>query len=205
VSNYTLISLEQQKRLYKYRYGKEYKVGNVETIFPPLLQKLFQKYPKCQENLKKLYCGEYLPPCFPHAPAAEGPGFYTICQSVCDEITRDCPDFFRNDFPDAEYCSFAGKENTSHGYCRRREWPPPFAWARYVIVSEPTTPSSSTKGPKSKGAKAWIIALAVVVPLLIVGLILGGAIWWKWRRVPSQSGYTKQADDTAPLEGAMEL
>lgn len=94
VSNYTLISLEQQKRLYKYTYKKEYQEGDLETDFPPVIQVLLQKYPKCQDKLKMLYCGEFLPPCFQHE-SAEGPGFYTICQSVCDEITRDCPDFFR--------------------------------------------------------------------------------------------------------------
>ena len=95
VSNYTLVSLKQQKRLYQFYYRKEYKEGNVETNDPPGLVTLSKKYPRCKNNIKKLYCGEYLPPCFPDEPSAEGPGFYTICQSVCDEITRDCPDFFR--------------------------------------------------------------------------------------------------------------
>ena len=41
-------------------------------------------------------------------------------------------DISRNDFIDAEYCALLGKGNTSHGYCKRSEWPPPFSWARYM-------------------------------------------------------------------------
>ena len=41
-------------------------------------------------------------------------------------------DIYRNDFIEAEYCSLLGKENTSHGYCKRTKWPPPFSWARYI-------------------------------------------------------------------------
>ena len=34
---------------------------------------------------------------------------------------------------EADYCALLGKENTSHGYCKRTEWPPPFSWARYIL------------------------------------------------------------------------
>ena len=93
ISNYTFISFELQRKLYKFAYNKEYTAVNVEEDFPRMYKQLFEKYPKCQDNLKKLICGEFLPPCFPDEP--EGPGYYTICRSVCEEITRDCPDFFR--------------------------------------------------------------------------------------------------------------
>lgn len=207
VSNYTLISVDQQKRFYNNTYGKaipeEYKEGSLETNFPPVIQRVLKKYPRCQENLKKLYFGEYIPPCFPDKVSAEGHGYYTICQSACDEIARDCPDFFREDFAVVEYCSFAGTENSSHGFCRRKDWPPPFFWTRFVLESNPTV--TTVPSPKPKGPKVWIIAVAVVVSLVIVGLIVGGAIWWKWRHVPSPSGYKKQQDDMAPLEGEMDI
>lgn len=33
---------------------------------------------------------------------------------------------------EAEYCALLGKGNTSHGYCKRTDWPPPFSWVRYL-------------------------------------------------------------------------
>ena len=91
MSNHTLISVAFQKTLYGLQYKKPYLAGNVDPGFPPNVQEVLKKYPKCQENIKKLYCGERFPPCFKE----EGKGFYSICKSVCSEILRDCPDFFR--------------------------------------------------------------------------------------------------------------
>ena len=91
MSNHTLISAAFQKTLYELQYKKPYLAGNVDPGFPPNVQEVLKKYPKCQENIKKLYCGERFPPCFKE----EGKGFYSICKSVCSEILRDCPNFFR--------------------------------------------------------------------------------------------------------------
>lgn len=96
IYNYTLVSEQHQKTMYTYAYLKEYKEGELETSFPPRIQKMLDKYPRCQENIKKLYCGEYMPPCFADEFAANGHGYYTICQSVCDQIKNDCPGFFRS-------------------------------------------------------------------------------------------------------------
>ena len=68
----------------------------------------------------------------------------------------------------------------------------------------PTQAPQETTGPKS-AKTAVTIAVAVAVTLVAVAVVLGGAIWWKWRRIPSRSGYKKQEEDRAPLEGAMEL
>ena len=38
----------------------------------------------------------------------------------------------RDDFANAEYCALLGSGNTSHGYCKRADWPPPFFYARYL-------------------------------------------------------------------------
>ena len=55
-------------------------------------------------------------------------------QNVFPKMSRNSSlvDISRNDFMEAEYCSLLGKENTSHGYCGRTKWPPPFSWARYI-------------------------------------------------------------------------
>jgi len=203
VSQQTLISVDNQKHWYLHAYNKHYSEGNAETDFPPDFLKLLKKYPKCQEQLKKMFCGENFPPCFP----GEGQGLYSICRSVCDDIVRDCPEFFRNDFIEAEYCALLGKGNTSHGYCKRTEWPPPFSWARYIPRdSDNVGPTRKVPSKATKGVKVWAIVVSVVVALIIVGLIVLAAIWmkWRWNRVP-RFGYKKQEDDMAPLEAAAEL
>lgn len=80
-----------QEDLYHWMYEKDYTDENPETEFPTFVQAKFDKYPKCKENIKKLFCGEHLPPCFPD----EGPRLYSLCQPLCDQIASDCPDFFR--------------------------------------------------------------------------------------------------------------
>jgi len=201
VSQHTLVTADDQKHWYRHAYHKYFKEEKVETDFPPDFLKVLAKYPKCQENLKKMFCGENFPPCFP----GEDQGHYSICKSVCDDILRDCPEFFRDDFIDAEYCALLGKGNTSHGYCKRSEWPPPFSWARYMVQGR-ASPTDKVPSKTTEGVKVWPIAVSVVVTLIFVGLIVLGAICMKWRRnrVP-RFGYKKQQEDMAPLETSAEL
>ena len=64
------------------------------------------------------------------------------------------------------------------------------------LFTVPTT-SPSTE-PGKKGPKGWVIGVAVVVALGVVGLALAGLIWWKWRGHATGMGYTKQQDDAVP-------
>lgn len=80
-----------QKKLYSWFFKKEYNANDTETEFPGAVRKLLDQYPKCQENIKKLFCGEHFPPCFPD----ESPRVYSLCQPLCDQIATDCPGFFR--------------------------------------------------------------------------------------------------------------
>ena len=59
----------------------------------------------------------------------------------------------------------------------------------------PTEEPAETEGPK-----AWVIAVAVVVSLGIVGLGLAGIIWWKWRSRALGMGYTKQQDEGTTVD-----
>ena len=45
---------------------------------------------------------------------------------------RSIVDIFRDDFVNAEYCALLGEGNTSHGYCKRTNWPRPYFYARYL-------------------------------------------------------------------------
>lgn len=197
VSNHTLLSVALQEMTYLMFYNKSYQKHSVEQDFPPQLQEVLKKYPKCQENIKRLFCGEHFPPCFPQ----EGKGFYSICKSVCSEILRDCPAFFRDDLLDAEFCAILGTENTTHGYCKRTEWPAPFSWARYVPDEEEAT----TESAKSKGLHTWLIIVCVLVAFVVVGIIIFVALCIKWRRNPLTSGYKKQENDLTTLENSVDL
>lgn len=202
VSNHTLMSVEHQKMTYTMFYYKDYQSHNVEQDFPPQLQEMFKKYPKCQENIKKLFCGEHFSPCFPE----EGKGFYSICKSVCSQILRDCPNFFRNDSRDAEFCAILGTETTTHGYCKRTEWPPPFSWARYVPdEEEQSTKEVPTESAESKGLQTWVIVVCALVAFIVIGIIILVAVCIKWRRAPLTSGYKKQENDLTTLENSVDL
>lgn len=89
--NYTLTSVPVQKQMYSWFYGKNYTEDSPETEFPEFVRDMFEQYPKCQENIKKIFCGEYLPPCFQD----EGPRPYSLCQPLCDQMAKECPEIFR--------------------------------------------------------------------------------------------------------------
>ena len=91
VYNHTFISVEHQKDMYLWYYKKNYTADNAETDFPEYEKHLIMKFPECEENIKKLFCGELAPPCFP----SEGPGLRMVCRWVCEDIAKNCPEFFR--------------------------------------------------------------------------------------------------------------
>ena len=70
-----------------------------------------------------------------------------------------------------------------------------------ICISVTESTAAPTEEPESEGPKAWVIALAVVASLGIVGLGLAGAIWWKWHsRRGIGMGYTKQQDDVTTVD-----
>jgi len=66
------------------------------------------------------------------------------------------------------------------------------------LLTESTV--APTEEPKTEGPKAWVIAVAVVVSLGVVGLGLAGIIWWTWRSRGLGMGYTKQHDHVTTLD-----
>lgn len=196
--NNTLISVPSQKELYLWFYEKNYTEDSAETDFPEVARKMFEQYPKCQENIKKLFCGEYLPPCFPD----EAPRLYSLCQPLCDQIATDCPGFFSHDLMGSEYCSTMARGNTKHGYCQSTDWPAAFSWVRYMEAT-----MSPSAVPGSNGLKPWSIVLAALLPLLIVGLVVGLVVARvvRWKKSGGAGAaysnyYKKQSDDILSLE-----
>lgn len=92
IYDHTLFSESVQKKVYKLVFNRTYGEGDLEKGFPKIIEKDLSKFPKCQANIKRMFCGELFPPCFPDERCH---GRKTLCRSVCDEIARDCPGFFR--------------------------------------------------------------------------------------------------------------
>ena len=91
--NHTIFAESVQKKFYKIFYNKTYGDGqDLDQDFPLLWSKQAAKFPDCSTDIKKLFCGELFPPCFPEEGS---PKLKTLCRSVCDDIQRKCPDFFR--------------------------------------------------------------------------------------------------------------
>lgn len=190
IYNYTLASESLQKKFYERLYNRNYTEDNLVQLFPKENEDVLKKYPKCRKDIEKLFCGRLFPPCFPEEPKMH---YKTLCRSVCNRIVAECPNFFSHRFTEAEACAFMAEGETSHGFCDQKEWPLPFQFVDYL---GPTT--TPTKGLKRQGPKGWVIAVAVVISLLAVGLALGGLIWWKWRnKAPSHMKYTRQPDEPA--------
>lgn len=192
--NHTIFTESVQKKLYYLIYNRTYGDGQLlDQGFPMVIEMQVAKYPKCATNIKKLYCGDLFPPCFPEEGS---PTFKTLCRSVCNDIQRECPDYFGENYLSAEMCALFAPGNTSHGFCDRTEWPEPFFWLTYLGEDFNTEPPSVE--PTDEGPKGWVIAVAVLTSLIIVALGLAGLIWWKWRGIAPASwlGYKKQQDFT---------
>ena len=52
------------------------------------------------------------------------------------------------------------------------------------------------------GPSAGVIAAAAIVPVVVIGAIIGAVFFWKKRQLRAGLGYKKHGDedDTAPLE-----
>lgn len=92
IYTHTLFSESVQKKVYKLFYNKTYNEDDLIQEFPKKLKYYIEKHSKCRKNMEKLFCGELFPQCFLEEA---NPVMKAICNSVCKEITSDCPDFFR--------------------------------------------------------------------------------------------------------------
>jgi len=91
--NYTILTPEMQIMVYRFMYRKNITDPDPETPQPDshlanLVMSPMKSFPKCANSIKKLYCSEIIPPCFPD----EGPKLYTVCKPICKNIGDDCPE-----------------------------------------------------------------------------------------------------------------
>ena len=92
VYSHTLLSESVQKHLYLTLWRKSYNKSDLQRDFPKVFENIFANYPKCRRNAETLFCGEMFPPCFLHETKAV---YKTPCRSVCNDIARECPGYFR--------------------------------------------------------------------------------------------------------------
>ena len=88
------------------------------------LVNLMKNFSKCSTNIKKLFCAEYLPPCFAH----EGIAFYTACKDVCRNVSFQCPELFDTPLRFFFYCEKLAFGEPYNGFCKHTSWPPPMKW-----------------------------------------------------------------------------
>ncbi|XP_032227947.2 uncharacterized protein LOC116611633 [Nematostella vectensis] len=196
---HSVVTEERQKKLFRIFYGFNYtnpRPGQPQPTPLPrsriqIFQNILANYSSCQSDLKKIYCAELMPPCFP----GEEIGFYTACKDVCRSIVERCPSVFssRKATGFLMYCERLAEGNSTHkhGYCQHISWPPPLDWANFREY----TPN---KRPSHQASPTAVIVVSIVVPIVVVGLVLLAVFLYKRRKLTSL-GYSRQEDDRADL------
>lgn len=134
---HTIITQKRQKRFYKYWYRKNYTNSAVVSI--PRQNSWAQdlmtnkKMSRCAQNVKKLFCVEHIPPCFPE----EGIAYYTACRDLCKNVTIECPEVLRTRMRSYFlYCEKLAFGEAYKGFCKHRSWPPPMKWLDFFKAGE---------------------------------------------------------------------
>ncbi|XP_048588155.1 uncharacterized protein LOC116611634 [Nematostella vectensis] len=181
--SHTSISLSTQLKVYNIFYQKKFSNTSEDAVVKPgstvdNWQGFFKNFSQCSLNLKKFFCGDLFPPCFPD----EGLQHYTLCQSFCYDISVKCPALLNTVYgPWLSGCELLASGNTSHGYCRTSSWPPPMAWLKWFQDYQTPSPPPSQNKPAVQGL---VVAVAVIVPIILIVLIILGVLAWRHHRLP---------------------
>ena len=109
---------ELLKRFFKFT-GDLSSLNTSDYSLWPSKEKEIQKYPKCAAALRKMFCMQFLPACFPEKPKQ----IYSICRQDCSTILKDCPEFVRRYPEDFEYCADHPDGGNYNGFCAHTSWP----------------------------------------------------------------------------------
>ena len=123
--NYTTLSRETQEYTFKVAFNKDLDsalLNKSDFSLPAWLEKQLSKYkPECASVLRKLYCAQWLPPCFPKANSSQ---FYGLCKSECETVHHLCPGFFDNHPLDGlDFCADYPEKKSVQNFCEHSQWP----------------------------------------------------------------------------------
>ncbi|XP_068733125.1 uncharacterized protein [Montipora capricornis] len=131
----------------------------------------------CLSTLKKIYCAEFAPPCFPEDK--EDIVLRTVCKRDCEDVKRKCPEVYKEHFGDHAYCEqLANEKSDLKGFCKLTKWPTAVRWPSRpehvrTAAPVPTTPTtiSSSSAPSSVSYDLSPVPLAEV-PTSSIGIIV---------------------------------
>lgn len=88
----------------------------------------FGNHSVCSQTLKKLFCAEFAPPCFPEDK--EEIVLHTVCKSDCESVQKKCPELYREHFGEYNYCEqMATEKSDLDGFYKLTKWPTAFRWS----------------------------------------------------------------------------
>lgn len=171
--NHTVLSSSTQIKLFKAAVNTSVvpPITTNKTYLPPYMKWTFHFYPKCAVTFKKMFCERFFPPCYP----GELKQYYAVCKSECLKMYGLCPAFFRGHLSELEYCSKASDGKLIHGYCAHDKWPK--HWLMWPRKKKPTT------NQPSNAIQPYLIAIAVVVPVVVLIAIAASVFFWRRHKV----------------------
>ncbi|XP_078378814.1 uncharacterized protein LOC144661963 [Oculina patagonica] len=158
----------------------------LENVLKRKLHK-FGNHSVCSPMLKKIFCAEFAPPCFPDDKTEII--IRTVCKSECENVREECPELYREHFGEYSYCEQMGTAKSNlKGFCQLTKWPTAVRWpSRPNATIAPSlssgfsspvpTPSSSTPSlgssvprPVTLHTKASLPVVAIVVSSVVIAL-----------------------------------
>ena len=132
--NRTIVSNETQALMVKWFYNTTLDSPSLnfsDYSLPKFLEDYIKPYSKCASVLIKMFCVEFLPPCY----EGDLKRFYGLCKSECRVIADECPDFFRYHPEEVELCEEYADEISINGFCAHTSWPKsmPFYYRKYGL------------------------------------------------------------------------
>lgn len=116
----------------------------------------------CSPMLKKIFCAEFAPPCFPDDKTEIV--LRTVCKSACENVREECPELYREHFGEYSYCEQMGTAKSNmKGFCELTKWPTAVRWPSRPSVTSKLLYSVITSFGDEKSVK-FIVPVSVNFP-----------------------------------------
>ena len=111
-------------------YSHTTQTKRLQLILDNVLKRKLHKsgnHSMCSPMLKKIFCAEFAPPCFPQDQTETV--LRTVCKSDCENVQTKCPDLYREHFGEYSYCEqMATEKSDLEGFCKLTKWPTAVRW-----------------------------------------------------------------------------